>query len=154
MLLNKENSAPYDRRLLVPKVGEVEEGHKRIGNDHHPGFEVDVRGLLLRVHVPVQSQAKAHSSSNSVRGVVLEVTLVLAIQTLFRGLRIFQLFAHLVPHDGARPHDDEGRGHAAGEDDIHDHQQIIVLLPIYLRIDWRATCSPFLNIIFKSNLSH
>ena len=72
----------------MPKVGEVEEGHKRIGNDHHPGFEVDVRGLLLRVHVPVQSQAKAHSSSNSVRRVVLEVTLVLAIQTLFRGLRI------------------------------------------------------------------
>ena len=23
---------------------------------------------------------------------------------------MFQLFAHLVPHDGARPHDDEGHG--------------------------------------------
>ena len=89
MLLNKVNSALYDRHLLVPKVSEVEEGHKRSGNDYHPGLEVDVRGLLPRVHVPVQSQAEAHSSSNSVCRVVLEVTLDLVIQTLFRGLSNF-----------------------------------------------------------------
>ena len=70
---------------------------------------------------------------------------------------ISKSFVHLenlVAHDGARPHDDEGRGHAAGEDDMHDHQQISVPLSIYLRIDWRPTCSPFLKLLFKSNLSH
>ena len=60
--------------LLVPKVGEVEEGRKGNGDHDHPGLDVDVRCLLLRaVQVPVQSQAKAHSPTNSVRWVVLGI---------------------------------------------------------------------------------
>ena len=39
---------------------------------------------------------------------------------------------HLSPHDGARPHQEEGRGHAGGEDDIDCSQQSRVFLPIYL----------------------
>ena len=39
---------------------------------------------------------------------------------------------HLSPHDGARPHEEEGGGHAGGEDDIDCNQQSRVFLPIYL----------------------
>ena len=43
---------------------------------------------------------------------------------------------HLSPHDGARPHAEEGGGHAAGEDDIDCNQQSHVFLPIYLFEDY------------------
>ena len=66
--------------LLVPKVGEVEEGRKGNGDHDHPGLDVDVRCLLLRaVQVPVKSQAKAYSPTNSVRWVVLGIAVVLVI---------------------------------------------------------------------------
>lgn len=39
---------------------------------------------------------------------------------------------HLSPHDGARPHDEEGSGHAGSEDDIDCNQQSRVFLPIDL----------------------
>ena len=50
---------------------------------------------------------------------------------------------HLSPHDGARPHAEEGRGHAGGEDDIDCNQQSRVFLPIYLFEDYHqgeTTC--------------
>ena len=40
--------------------------------------------------------------------------------------------SHLRPHDGARPHDEEGSGHASGEDDIDCNQQSGVPLSIDL----------------------
>ena len=40
--------------------------------------------------------------------------------------------SHLCPHDGARPHDEEGGGHAGGEDDIDCNQQSRVPLSIDL----------------------
>ena len=39
---------------------------------------------------------------------------------------------HLSPHDGARPHEEEGGGHAGGEDDIDCNQQSRVPLSIDL----------------------
>ena len=36
----------YSKALLVPQVGEVEEGHEGSGDDDHPWLEVNVRGLF------------------------------------------------------------------------------------------------------------
>ena len=47
--------------------------------------------------------------------------------------------SHLRPHDGARPHDEEGGGHARGEEDIDCNQQSHVPLSIYLYQNVKGT---------------
>ena len=50
---------------------------------------------------------------------------------------------HLSPHDGAGPDDEEGGGHAGGEDDIDCDQQSGVFLPIYLFEDYYLSRGEF-----------
>ena len=95
----------------MPEEEEVQEGDKWDGDRDHPGLDVDVRGLLSRVLVPVEPFAQTYSTSDCVCWVVLHVHVI----TLRRFAEL-DINHNLVEHDGARPHDEEGDGHTGWDD--------------------------------------
>ena len=75
-------NSPNCRFALVSEEEEVYEGDKGDGDCDHPGLDVDVRGLLSRVLVPVETFTQTNSTPDCVRWVVLRMLHIAGIEAM------------------------------------------------------------------------